>query len=143
MKTLLLNNYFLSRPEQKFNGQEIEITLNIPEGTVIYVDDNTYYYHQNDDRYRDILKNGDEEHYLKIINNDTECLDCYKSNFKNENGNINISENGINIDLDEDGEKGKISIDERGIDININENNGESFKLKIDENGIIINNNKD
>ena len=142
-KTLFLNNYFLARPEQKFNGQEIEITLNIPEGTVIYVDDNTYYYHQNDDRYRDILKNGDEEQYLKIINNDTECLDCYKSNFKNENGNINISENGINIDIDEDGEKGKIIIDERGIDININENNGESFKLKIDENGIIINNNKD
>jgi phage shock protein PspC (stress-responsive transcriptional regulator) len=139
---LSLNNYFLASPDQKFNGQEIEITLNIPIGTIIYADDNTYYYHRSSDRYEDILENGDEEHFLKIINNATECLDCFDAKFKNGNGNLNINENGINITIDEDGEKGKVIIDENGINIDINENSGENFKLKIDENGIIINKDK-
>lgn len=140
--TLSLNNYFLANPEQKYNNQEVEVTVYIPEGTVIYADDNTYYYHRNDDRYGDILQNDDEEHYLRVINDATECLDCPETEVSlddDKHGKVIINENGINITINEDGENGKIIIDENGIDIDVKEDGGESVEMIIDENGIRIN----
>ncbi len=141
--TLALDNYFLMSPEQKYNNQEVEVTLYLPVGTVIYADENTYYYHRNSDYYGDILENEYEEHYLKVLNNKTECLDCIESSLNiedDENGKVIINENGINITINEDGEKGKIIIDKNGLDIDIKEND-ENFEMKIDEDGVKINNN--
>lgn len=141
--TLFLNNYFLVTPERKYNNQEVEITLYLPEGTVIYADENTYYYHRNSDYYGDILENGDEEHYLRVLEDETECIDCPSEEFQiedTENGKVIINENGINITINEDGENGKIIIDKNGLDIDIKEND-DNFEMKIDEDGIKIKNN--
>ncbi|MGB1268386.1 MAG: PspC domain-containing protein [Flavobacteriaceae bacterium] len=141
--TLSLNNYFLMSPEQKYNNQEVEVTVYLPEGTVIYANENTYYYHRNSEYYGDILENGDEEHYLKILKDATECIDCPSDEFQiedTENGKVIINENGINITINEDGENGKIIIDKNGLDIDIKEND-DNFEMKIDENGIKIKNN--
>jgi len=142
--TLSLNNYFLASAEQKYNSQEVEVTLYIPEGTVIYADENTYYYHRNSDYYGDILENEDEEHYLRVLEKSTECLDCPigELDYDDKNGRVIINENGINITINEDGEKGKVIIDENGIDIDVNETGGDSFEMKIDENGIKIKSNE-
>ncbi len=138
---LLLNNYLLASENEKYNSQEVELTLYLPEGMVIYAGENTYSFHRNSNKYNDILDNGDEAHYLRILNNKTECLDCTYINLNNEDENhFNIDENGINIDIDSDDETGKITIDDGGIDININGKNGEHVVLKIDKNGIRINN---
>jgi phage shock protein PspC (stress-responsive transcriptional regulator) len=139
---LSLNNYFLASADQKYNSQEVEVTLYIPEGTVIYADDNTYYYHRNNDRYGDILENENEEHYLRVLENSTECLDCPESNNEDKHGNVIINENGINITINENGEKGKVIIGENGIDIDVKETDGDSFEMKIDENGIKIKSNE-
>jgi phage shock protein PspC (stress-responsive transcriptional regulator) len=140
--TLLLNNYFLMSPEKRYNNQEVEVTVYVPEGTVIFADENTYYYHRNSDYYGDILENGDEEHYLKVLEESTECLDCPSDKLENtKKGSVTINENGINITINEDGEKGKVIIGENGIDIDVNETEGDRFEMKIDENGIKINNN--
>ncbi|MGB0895790.1 MAG: PspC domain-containing protein [Flavobacteriaceae bacterium] len=141
--TLLLNNYFLVSPDKKYNNQEVEITLYLPEGTIIYADDNTYYYHRNSDYYGDILENGDEEHYLRVLEDATECISCDPTDFTiedTENGKVIINENGINITINEDGENGKIIIDKNGLDIDIKEND-DNFEMKIDEDGIKIKNN--
>jgi len=139
---LSLNNYFLASADQKYNSQEVEVTLYIPEGTVIYADDNTYYYHRNNDRYGDILENEDEEHYLRVLEKSTECLDCPEGQYEDKHGNVIINENGINITINEDGEKGKVIIGENGIDINVNETEGDSFEMKINEDGIKIKSNE-
>jgi len=139
---LSLNNYFLASPEQKYNSQEVEVTLYIPEGTVIYADENTYYYHRNNDRYGDILENEYEEHYLRVLEKSTECLDCPEGEYEDKHGNVIINENGINITINEDGEKGKVIIGENGIDINVNETEGDSFEMKINEDGIKIKSNE-
>ena len=139
---LLLNNYFLASTDQKYNSQEVEITLYIPEGTVIYADENTYYYHRNDDRYGDILENENEEHYLRVLDKSVECLDCPDGEYEDKHGNVIINENGINITINEDGEKGKVIIGENGIDIDVIETGGDSFEMKIDENGIKIKSNE-
>jgi hypothetical protein len=114
---LLLNGYFTSTPDQLNRGQHIEITLFMPEGMTIYAYDNTYSYHRNTSGYGDILDNGKEEKYLKVLNNELQCLDCeiddsiefetsLNSKFKiNKNGinaesdqvNVEISSNGISI----------------------------------------------
>lgn len=73
---LKLNAYLLTDIKQRFRDQSVELTLYLPEGSVLYADENTYSFHRNTSIYGDILDNGSEEHYLRILKNDTECLDC-------------------------------------------------------------------
>ena len=114
---LLLDGYFTSTPDQLDRGQQIEITLFMPEGMIIYAYNNTYSYHRNTSGFGDIRDNGKEEKYLKVLNNELQCLDCevedsiefettLNSKFKiNKNGinaesdqvNVEISSNGISI----------------------------------------------
>lgn len=135
--TLSLNNYFLASPDQKYNNQEVELTLYLPEGTVIKAHDNTYYYHRNTEHYGDILDNGTEGQYLRILDGETECLDCDSKSFsieEDDSEKVIIDGNGIRI-IDSDGEK--VIIDRNGLDINVEEE-GEQIKMKIDEDGIKI-----
>ena len=106
----------------------------------MYADKNTYHYHRNTSSYNDILENEFEEHYLKILKNDTKCLDCSEMKYEDDKNTVSLSENGINIKIDDNGEKGKVIIDENGIDIDINEENGNNIKLKINDKGISIDN---
>ena len=73
---LLLDGFLTTGTENKFHDQEVEITLYLPEGSVLIADKNTYSYHRNDSRFEDILNNGDEEKTLLIIRDATQCLDC-------------------------------------------------------------------
>ena len=137
---LSLNNYFLASPEQKFNRQEIQITLFLPEGSVLYADNNTYHFQRFYRRYNNIINRENTNHYLKILKNDAECLDCSEMKYEDDTNNISLSENGINIKIDDNGEKGKVIIGKNGIDIDINEENGNNIKLQINEKGISIDN---
>lgn len=74
--SLLLDGYFTTDFANKYRDQEIEVILYLPVGSIIYADDNTYSYHRNDSWYRDILHNGDEEKYLMVLEDRTECIDC-------------------------------------------------------------------
>lgn len=73
---LLLDGYLTTDFENKYRDQEVEITLYLPEGAVLYAEDNTYSFHRNNSSYGDILNNGDESKYLLIMKNKTQCLDC-------------------------------------------------------------------
>ena len=81
--TLYLDGFFLTDIEHKYRGQTIEIIIKLPIGSVLFPDENTYSYHRNTSRYNDILDNGNEEHYLKILHKSMRCLDCPNLN-KNE-----------------------------------------------------------
>lgn len=74
--TLLLDGFFTSTGETRFTDKEVRVIVYLPEGSVLYADDNTYTYHRNDSYYRDILDNGDEEKFLGVENNYLRCLDC-------------------------------------------------------------------
>ena len=73
---LALDGHFTSTRRNRYNDQEVEVILYLPEGAYLYADKNTYSYHRNDSRYRDLLDNGTEEHYLLLQNGDLECTDC-------------------------------------------------------------------
>ncbi|WP_339697536.1 PspC domain-containing protein [uncultured Marixanthomonas sp.] len=73
---LLLDGFLTTGTDNKFHDQEVEITLYLPEGSILIANKNTYSYHRNDSRYEDILENGDEEKTLLILRDATQCIDC-------------------------------------------------------------------
>ncbi len=136
---LELNNFLSTSGETKFNDQEVRVNLFIPEGTVLTYDrgeGRSWIMNANTDRDVDQLDN----YVWKMDRNgELTCLDCPdEMEYENSNDNrIRINENGIDININDNGEKGKIIINENGIDIDVNDN-GESFKMKVDENGVKI-----
>lgn len=136
---LELNNFLSTSGDTKFNDQEVRVNLFIPEGTILTYDKGegrSWIMNANTDRDVDHLDN-----YVWEMdkNGELTCLDCPdEMEYESSNDNrIRINENGIDININDNGEKGKIIINENGIDIDVNDN-GESFKMKVDENGVKI-----
>ncbi|WP_033956359.1 PspC domain-containing protein [Psychroserpens jangbogonensis] len=135
-KRLELDGYLTTAFENKFRDQEVETILYLPEGTILYAEDNTYSYHRNSSYYNDILDNGMEEHYLEITNGGIKCLDCpIDEEFKLK---VDIEDDETGLKIDEDGieiktEGSRLTIDEDGV-------NAESVNVKVNigEDGIEI-----
>ena len=73
---LLLDGFYTSSAASRYMDQEVRVIVYVPEGSILYADDNTYSYHRNDSHYRDILDNGDEEKFMKVGNKYLNCIDC-------------------------------------------------------------------
>lgn len=137
---LLLDGYLTSDSKFGYRDQEVQVTLYLPEGSMLYADDNTYSFHRNQGFYGDILENGQEEHFLKIIDDQTICEDCPADswdddNYRNEENDWDSSDD-FNGRINVNGEEMNIRINEDGIEVNDKKVN----RLKIDSTGIEINN---
>ncbi|PNQ72214.1 hypothetical protein C1T31_12880 [Hanstruepera neustonica] len=131
---LFLDGYLTTKIENKFSDQEVEVILYLPEGSVLYADDNTYSFHRNSSYYNDILDNGMEEHYLRIIDDGVECMDCpgdykVKVDVGNDRTHVRLDENGLEIKTNDS----NLEVNKDGVKAN-----GEDVKVNIDENGIEI-----
>jgi len=143
---LELDNYFLIPNNEAKRDQKVEITVYLPEGSVIYNNPNTesFISYSSFDGY--LRENTG--HYFKIEQNNATCLDCPEDQDEDED------ENELKINVDLDGETSKIKFNEDGF-----EAKGENLKIKIndtvfdastknvkviidDEEGINITNNK-
>jgi hypothetical protein len=136
--SISLNDY-LTTQGPKFKDQEVRVNLFLPVGTVLTYNQSSsrnWITSMTTDRDVDNL----EGYIWKMTNNgELQCQNCpeiMESEDEDEN-RISINGKGIDININDNGEKGKIKIDENGIDIDVNDN-GESFKLKLDENGVKI-----
>ncbi len=133
---LTLDPFLLTDFDNKFSDQYVKVTIYIPEGTIVWLDDNMYSFHRNPYSSRDIIDNGFEEHYLKILNDDVQCLDCPKD--ENYKVDINIKDKDSQFKLDEDG----LEIKDADVNIKVNRDSiiseGERVKTTIDSNGISI-----
>jgi len=141
--TLTLDTYLSTDIDNKFSEQEIEVILYLPEGTTLYADNNTYRYHRNSSYYRDILKNGMEEKYLTIIEDDIICNHCDDNdntldiNINGESSKIEFSEeDGIVV---KSGDSVKLEINDKGIkangkDINVNINEKDGVNIEVKDN---------
>ncbi|WP_400078168.1 PspC domain-containing protein [Winogradskyella sp. R77965] len=117
---LRLDSYLTTDVSNKFSDQHVQVILYLPEGTIFYADDNTHNFHQNNSYLNDILKTGKEEHYLKVIEDDVECLDCAVIEEEKED----IIETLIEEESSNE-EKPDLSIqinDEDGVNIEVNDN---------------------
>ncbi|RMB63918.1 PspC domain-containing protein [Dokdonia sinensis] len=74
--TLELDGFFTRDNGTRYGDQEIRVILYLPEDSTVYADDNTYSFHSNDTRYRDILDHGMEETYMKVGAGELLCKNC-------------------------------------------------------------------
>lgn len=126
---LKLGGQLTTAPENKYRDQEVQVTLFLPEGSVLYAADNTYSFHRNSDWYNDILENGKEERYLLITKNGTECLDCPEGEDTWEESEEWLEEDDeINARIDIDGEEIDVRINKKGVKVR-DENNKEILKV--------------
>ena len=130
--TLLLDSYLTTSTENKFSDQEVDVVLYLPENTVAYFNNST----KNSLHYRtydgNIVSRDDTNHYLKILDDDVECLDCPEEDFKVKvnTSKLKINDNGIEINS----EDGSLKIDENGIKAE-----SDDVKLNINSDGVEIN----
>ncbi|MGS2761808.1 PspC domain-containing protein [Sinomicrobium sp. M5D2P9] len=124
--TLYFPDYLLTDYANKYREQEVEITLSLPEGTVIYPAPSL----RRKLGHRNANNMGYSsydlpEHYWKIGKQELLCLDCEEKEVQDEE----------KTDFDKDE---RIRIDSNGIDIDIKDENGDNFEMKIDKGGIRI-----
>ena len=139
---LILDDYFLTSIENKFRGQEIQIFLYLPEGTLIKADKNVKDFDESDNDFFNLHHSSDKYVY-KITENKAKCLNCpdYETdeyNDVNEDFDIDVTnDNNEEININSP----NIKINKNGISITSDSTNTDSkdFKeLKINKDGIII-----
>ncbi|QYA26874.1 PspC domain-containing protein [Gramella sp. MT6] len=138
---LFLDSYFTSDASYGYRDQEVEITLYLPEGIVLYADDNTSSFHRNDSFSGGILNSGEEGHFLKIMEDETICEDCPVDTWDSEDDTWEEdsedwdSSDDFNARIDVNGEEMNIRVNDEGVEVNDQKVN----RIKIDSNGVEIN----
>ncbi|GGF81330.1 PspC domain-containing protein [Wenyingzhuangia marina] len=123
---LTLDSFLSTSIENKYCDQEVEIILYLPKKLVIYTERNTWDFHARGS----IVDRKLTNHYLKILKDDVECLDCnedYKVEVKTPK--VKIDDEGVEIN----GDEGSLKIDKNGIRAESND-----VKVRIDVDGIDI-----
>ena len=125
---LVFDNYLLTDLKEKFRDQEIEITLFLPLGTLLKMDDSGARYDQTDDDY--FYWHPNENEIFKVESDKIKCLNCL--NEDNENVTIDtkqeadsvvtttVTVNGEVVKVKETTTKKGLSVDEDGVIIKNN-----------------------
>ena len=120
---LVFDNYLLSDLKEKFRDQEIEITLFLPLGTVLKMDDSAAHYDETDSDY--FLWHPNENEIFKVERDEIKCQNCF--NEDNENITIEnreeidsvvtttVTVNGEVVTVNKTGSKKGLSIDKDGV----------------------------
>ena len=119
---LKLDAYLTTDVENKFSEQEVIVILYLPEGTTLYADSNTYSFHRNSSYYNDILDNGMEDHYLRILEDNTECLDCITEEDEDEKRETQTETLDKQSSSNTQKPEVSLKIDEDGVNIEVNDN---------------------
>jgi len=122
---LIFNNYLITDAKNKFRDQEIEITLFLPVGTLLKVDDSVAHYDYTDDDF--FYWHPEENEIFKVGDNKIKCLNCPDD--ENDNNDSDNTDNDSNITITKDG----VTIKSDTV-----ETKKEFKELKINKDGIII-----
>lgn len=129
---LILDNYILTEVSNKFRGQEIELSLYLPEGTLLKPDASVENYDRSDDEFFNMHYSSDNYVY-KVESSQIKCLNCPAD--ENEYNDVKINE------TDNDSTQTSVTINEEGVSVKndtiINSKNNIK-ELKINKDGIII-----
>ena len=124
-KTLLLNSYLTTNPDNKFSDQEVDVILYLPENSIAYFNNSTRNYLHYRTYDGNIVSRDKTNHYLKIGYDEAECLDCPEEDFDVtvDTPNLKINDDGVEIQSDDV----HLKIDKNGIkaeaeDVNVNIN---------------------
>jgi phage shock protein PspC (stress-responsive transcriptional regulator) len=126
--TLVLDNFLTTPIKSKARDQEVSTNIAIPVGTVIKFDMDARRYIGRITRYDQDIYRGDLVKYQWVMqeNGQLQCLDCPEdlegSNGENEEGRFIINKDGIDINVNDNGETIEVKIDQEGLKIKSNEN---------------------
>ncbi len=145
--TLLLEDFLTTARENKIMNQEVRVNLFIPVGTVLKYSKesgfNCWRFHAKNNRDLDGCEIKDEI-WKMGSDGELKCQECPEIVDEDDDDNkgrnkIRIDENGIDIDIQDDGESFKMKIGEDGVQIKSNENGADGKnQINIDEKGINI-----
>jgi phage shock protein PspC (stress-responsive transcriptional regulator) len=117
---LILNSYLITSIKDKFRGQEIEIDLYLPKGTVFKADENLQQFDSSDNDFFNLHYSSDSYIY-KVKEDKVRCLNCPDDedeyddleNADMDTDSINITIEGNN--LDKTTKSGSLKINKDGI----------------------------
>jgi phage shock protein PspC (stress-responsive transcriptional regulator) len=131
---LILDNYLLTDFKNKFRDQEVEITLYLPEGTLVKPDASIQDYDRSDDSFFNLHYSSDNYIY-KVENAQIKCLNCPAD--ENEYDDVDNDTD----DSENDSTQTSVTINKNGVSVKndtlINSKNNIQ-ELKINKDGIII-----
>jgi len=154
--TIVLDDYLTTSMSNKFRDQEVWITVYIPEGKVLSFDNFTLkrkWWMRA--RYNSNLQRYTPDHiWIMGADGELKCQDCPDEIPEDEDdhndNHIIINEDGVDIDIKDNGDSFEMKIDENGIEIKANDeedgevlnidlnDNGEGLELNIDEEGVVL-----
>ncbi len=128
---ILLDNYLTTEAKNKFSDQEVAVILYLPEGIIANFNSNTQSFLNYRTYNGNIVSSNDSDHFLKIIEDDVECLDCPEIDvsIEGEKDGIKINNDGIEVKID----SSSLKINNKGLKATSPE-----VKVNIDNNGINI-----
>ncbi len=139
--TLILNDFLTTEGKSRFKDQEVRVNLFLPVGTVLkYDSDSGRNWNMSANTDREDMDNI--ENYLWKMGSDAElkCQDCPDEviyDDDEEDNHIRINEDGIDINIKDNGESFKMKINEDGVKIKANDHS-DSIDIDIDEEGVKI-----
>jgi phage shock protein PspC (stress-responsive transcriptional regulator) len=124
---LVFDNYLLSDLKEKFRDQEIEITLFLPLGTLLKMDDSVSRYDETNSDY--FYWHSNENEIFKVESDKIKCQNC-------------LDEDNKNITIDTKQEKDSVvttTVTVNGEVVTVNKT-GTKKGLSVDKDGVIIKN---
>ncbi|RTY74307.1 PspC domain-containing protein [Flavobacterium sp. LS1R10] len=127
---LILDNYLLTDLKNKYRDQEIEITVFVPEGTLLKPDASVQNYDRSDDEFFNLHYSSDNYIY-KVENSQIKCLNCPAD--ENEYNDVYSTARDDSTDV-------TVTINNNGVTIEKDtlKSNKTNKGLKINKDGIII-----
>ncbi|MBE9576324.1 PspC domain-containing protein [Flavobacterium proteolyticum] len=103
--TIVLDNYLLTAVENKFRGQEVEIYLYLPKGTIFQTDESYSNYDRSDYNFFDENEYDTKNPVYRVDSDKIRCLNCLESD----------SNNDLSIEIETDDTSASIYYDENGV----------------------------
>lgn len=103
--TIVFDNYLLTAVENKFRGQEVEIYLYLPKGTIFQTDESYSNYDRSDYDFFDENEYDTKNPVYRVDSDKIRCLNCLESD----------SNNDLSIEIETDDTSASIYYDENGV----------------------------
>jgi len=150
---LYLDSYLTSNLNEYYRDQEVKVTIYVPEGSVLYINDNVSDYYRYSDYEGGILKYDQEEHFVRVIENETICETCPEKNMDSSEDSWNNDDNWEESDSFDEDDEINVRINSNGVQINNKKKDNweesssfkddDNVKVRINSDGVQINKNND
>ncbi|QBZ98562.1 PspC domain-containing protein [Flavobacterium sangjuense] len=135
---LILDNYLLTDVANKFRGQEVELFLYLPKGTIFKADETVQNYDRTSNDFFN-LHFSSSDYIYKVEESQVKCLNCPPE--ENEYGDVDSEE--VNI-TNEDDTTNVVTVKVNGKIVTetktakTGSDNNKKTTLTVDENGVIV-----